>query len=90
MRDFLDLATQAKNKLVENVLNGPALVDVFKKQYLTSSWKQGEVTENILATLAGYLADCQATLEAEFFERTVEEGILNDCINKYTQAPLHP
>jgi Exocyst complex component Sec6 len=89
VRAFLDLATQAKNKLVEDVLNDPALVDVFKKLYMTSSWKQGEVTETILATLAGYLADCQATLEANVFKRTVE-GILDDCVNKYTQALLHP
>jgi hypothetical protein len=33
------------------------------------------VTEIILATLAGYLVDCQATLEADCFEWTVE-GIL--------------
>jgi hypothetical protein len=85
VRASLDLATQAKIKLVENVLNGPALVDVLKKQHMTSSWKQGVVTETILTTLN----DGQVTLEADYFERTVE-GILNDCVNKYTQALLHP
>jgi hypothetical protein len=48
---------------------------VFKNQYTTSSWERGKVTEIILATLAGYLVDCQATLEADCFEWTVE-GIL--------------
>ena len=86
-RGFADLASGACRTLARRVVADAALGDLCARVGAGPDWRDGAVTESLLATLADYCGDLRALLEKPLFTR-VAERLLADAAAALAAGPL--